>query len=199
MTNRFLAIMMAIGLVFGATAVTVSRDANVLVAQNDVATPVAGNATPSPRDGATVGDTVVFVSEEGDDLANITVDEVINPYVDFAEFFTPQEGLTFIAIGITIENLDADDDAFQFLTFYTGIQTGDGLYYPPTTVFLDEEEANTYPQLGNDPVAAGGSASGYLFFAIPDDKDAVRLFYSPSGHLLLLADLPAVEREAPSA
>ncbi|MEJ7763481.1 MAG: DUF4352 domain-containing protein [Thermomicrobiales bacterium] len=199
MTNRIMALVVALGLVFGATAVTASRDTSVLMTQSDAATPVAGNATPSPRDDVAIGDTVVFVSEEGDDLANITVDEVINPYADFAEFFTPQEGLTFIAIGITIENLDADDDAFQFLTFYTGIQTGDGLYYPPTTVFLDEEEANTYPQLGNDPVAAGGSASGYLFFAIPDDKDAVRLFYSPSGHLLLLADLPAVEREAPSA
>ncbi len=201
MTNRILAILMVLIVIVGSTVISTDRDAHGLVNQNDATPGVGADATP--QSGASgdvsIGDMVVFAGDEGDALATITVVEVIYPYNGFATSFTPAENSVYIAIGITIENLDPDDDTFQFLTFYCGIQTADGFYYTPGFVSLDEEGTNTYPLLGNDPIAANASASGYLFFAIPADKVATRLFYSPAGRLLLLAELPAAEREAPSA
>ena len=202
MTNRILAMFMVLTLIVAASAISTSRDAQGLLTQN-VATPVVGgDATPqtgSSRD-VEIGDTVVFVSAEGEDLATITVNEVIQPLTQFAEFFTPAADSVYIAIKITVENVDTDDDVFTFQTNFVGIQTGDGHYFPSAlSVPLNEEATDTYPQLSNAPIAAGDNASGYLYFAIPEDEDAIRLFYSLPGHLLLLADLPAVEREAPSA
>jgi len=199
MTNRLLAMLMVLIVIVCSMVISTARDTQGLASQND-ATP---GADATPQSGSSVdvaiGDIVVFVDDEGNDSAIITVNEVIYPYDGFATVFTPDEGSVYIAIGITIDNVDPDDDTFQFLTFFCGIQTADGFFYTPVLVPLDEEGTNNYPSLGNDPIAAGASASGYLFFAIPADKVATRLFYNPSGRLLLLADLPPATREAPSA
>ena len=199
MTNRLLAMLMVLIVIVCSMVISTARDTQGLASQND-ATP---GADATPQSGSSVdvaiGDIVVFIDDEGNDSAIITVNEVIYPYDGFATVFTPDEGSVYIAIGITIDNVDPDDDTFQFLTFFCGIQTVDGFFYTPVLVPLDEEGTNNYPSLGNDPIAAGASASGYLFFAIPADKVATRLFYNPSGRLLLLADLPPATREAPSA
>jgi len=199
MTNRLLAMLMVLIVIVGSMVISTARDTQGLATQND-ATPGA-DATPQSGSSAdvAVGSTVVFVDDEGNDSANITVNEVIYPYNGFGPNFTPEENAVYIGIGITIVNLDTDDDTFQFLTFFCGIQTADGFYYTPGAIRLDEKGMNTYPILGVDPIEAGESASGYLFFPIPADKVATRLFYAPSNRLLLLADLPAAEREAPSA
>ncbi|MEJ7763482.1 MAG: DUF4352 domain-containing protein [Thermomicrobiales bacterium] len=197
MINRILAMVMALSLILGSTAMVAARDAHGLVAQNDDATPAADDDVTdddSDDSGATggdpvIGDTVLFVNDDGDDAANITVEEVIVPFEDFGEFFTPEEDATYLAVALTIENVDADDDAFEFSSFNVGIQTADGFYYSATFVSLDEDEQNTYPELENDDIAVGDTASGYLFFAIPEDKEPARLFFSPSGRLLLLADI----------
>jgi len=202
MIRRILAMLMALSLVLGSTAIVAARDAHGIVAQNDDATPGADDdeestddedATPDDADATggdpAIGDTVLFVNDDGEDAANMTVDEVIIPFEDFGEFFSPEENATYIAVALTIENIDADDDAFEFSTFNTGLQTADGFYYTSTFVSLDEEEAETYPEIEDGDIEVGDTATGYLFFAIPEDKTPTRLYYSPSGRLVVLADI----------
>jgi hypothetical protein len=193
---------MALGLVLGSAAIITARATHGIVAQDDATPGAQVDATPGTEGaddtGSTggdpvVGDTVLFINDDGEAAANLTVDEVIIGFEDFGEFFTPEAGATYVAVALTVENLDTDDDAFQFVSFYVGLQTEDGLYYTPTFVFFDAETAEEYPEIKTGDIEAGGSASGYLFFAIPDDKEAARLFYSPSRHLLLLANVRDIE------
>jgi len=197
MTHRILAMLMALSLVLGSTAIVTARDAHGIVVQNDDATPDAededeadeGDDARSTGGDPAIGDTVLFVNDKGDDTANFTVEEIIVPFEDFGESFTPEEDALYLAIELTVENADEDDDAFEFSSYYVGLQTEDGFFYSTTSVSLDEAEAEEYPVLENGPIDVGDSATGYLFFAIPDDKAPARLFFSPSGRLLLLADL----------
>lgn len=184
MLQRIMAMVMALSLLVSSAA--------IVAAQNSDATPAAEEEDDDSGSGASnldpmIGDPVTFVGENGDDFAVFTVEDVIVPFEDFGEFFDPDADTTYIAIEITVENVDADDDVFELSDFYIGLQDDQGFYWSPGFVSLDDD--TEFEELEDGDIEPGDSVSGYLFYGIPEDNEPVRLFYGPSGRLLQLADL----------
>lgn len=184
MLQRILAMLMAFSLLVGSAA--------GVAAQNAAATPAAEEDDDATDSGSSnldpaIGDPVTFIGENGEDFAVFTVEEVVFPFDEFGEYFDPEADATYIAIQLTIENVDPDDDAFELSTYNIGLQDNQGFYYAPGYVSLDEE--SEFEELENEDLEPGDSVTGYVFYAIPEDNEPVRLFYSPSGRLLQLADL----------
>ena len=182
MLQRILAMVLALSLLAGSAA--------IVAAQNSDATPASedddgGSATANLD--PLIGDEVTFVGENGDDFGVFTVEDMIVPFEDFGEFFDPEPDSTYVAIEVTIENVDPDDDEFEFSDFYLGLQDDQGFYWSPTFVSLDDD--SDLEELESGDIEPGDSITGYLFYAVPEDNEPVRLFYGPSGRLLLLADL----------
>lgn len=184
MLQRILAMVMALSLLVGSSA--------IVAAQNADATPAAEEDDEEAGTGSSaldpvIGDPVTFVGENGEDFAVFTVEEVVVPFEDFGEFFDPEADATYVAIEITVENVDPDDDPFELSTYNVGLQDNQGFYYAPGFVSLDDD--SEFEELENEDLEPGDAVTGYVFYAIPEDNEPVRLFYSPSGRLLQLADL----------
>lgn len=183
MLQRIMAMLMALSLLVGSAA--------IVAAQNSDATPAAeeedDSGSGAPNLDATIGDPVTFVGDNGEDFAVLTVEEAIVPFEDFGEYFDPAADATYIAVQITVENVDPDDDSFEFSNYDLGIQDSLGYYYRTEFVSLDDD--SEFEEIEGQDIEPGDSITGYVFFAIPEDNEPVRIFYSPSGRLLQLADL----------
>lgn len=184
MLQRIMAMLMALSLLVGSAA--------IVAAQNSDATPAAEEEDDDSGSGASnldpmIGDSVTFVGENGDDFAVFTVEDVITPFEDFGEFFDPDADTTYVAIEITVENVDADDDEFELQEFRVGLQDDQGFLWSSSFVSLDDD--SEFEKIEGGDIEPGDSMSGYLFFGILEDREPVRLFYSPSERLILLADL----------
>lgn len=183
MLQRMMAMLMALSLLVGSTA--------IVAAQNSDATPGAaednGSDAGSPNLDPMVGDPITFVGDNGDDFAIFTVEDVITGFEDFGEYFDPESDTTYIAVEVTVENVDPDDDAFELSNYYIGLQDDQGYYWQPGYVSLDDD--SEYQELEDGDIKPGDSVTGYIFYGIPDDREPVSLFYSPSGRLLQLADV----------
>lgn len=183
MLQRIMAMLMALSLLVGSAAIAAAQNADATPASEGDNASDSGSSNLDPM----IGDPVTFVGDNGDDFAVFTVDDVIAPFEDFGEYFDPEADATYIAIELTIENVDPDDDAFDFSDFYVGLQDDQGFYWSPSYVSLDDD--SKYGEIENGDIDPGDSVTGYLFYAIPEDNEPVRLFYGPSGRLLQLADL----------
>jgi hypothetical protein len=184
MLQRILAMLMALSLLVSSTTIIAAQNADATpAAEEDEDDAGSGSSTLDPA----IGDSVTFVGENGEDFAVFTVEDMIVPFEDFGEFFDPEADTTYIAIQITVENVDPDDDAFEFSDFYVGLQDDQGFYWSPGFVSLDDD--TEFEELENEDIEPGDSITGYLFYGIPEDNEPVRLFYGPSGRLLELADL----------
>jgi len=152
-----------------------------VAAQDDDATPEADG---TPRAG---GEETILVDDRGDELAAITVEDVIDPFEDFAEFFTPEEDARYVAIEVTVENLDQDDDVFAVDPYPFQLTDEDGFVY--TYTFVSREDDAEPAELESTEIEPGDSTSGLLFYAVPEDVDLDTLYYNSNEQLLQLADL----------
>src|SRR5688572_5935934 len=69
---------------------------------------LAGNGRVAAQEGGfgtnPIGEPVPIYNVDGDEVAQVTVDEVIDPFEDFEEFSEPAEGERFVLAAITVEN-----------------------------------------------------------------------------------------------
>ncbi|HEV2107640.1 MAG TPA: DUF4352 domain-containing protein [Thermomicrobiales bacterium] len=185
MLQRILAMVLALSLLVGSSAIVVAQNADATPPAEEEGDDAsgAGSSTLDP----VIGDPVTFVGENGEDVAVFTVEDAVVPFEDFGEFFDPEADATYIAVQLTVENVDPDDDPFELSTFDIGLQDNQGFYYFPGFVSLNDD--SEFEELEDEDLAPGDTTTGYLFYAIPEDNEPVRLFYSPIGRLLQLADL----------
>jgi hypothetical protein len=180
-TPRLLAFLLAVGLLAGATA-AVAQDGATPTAGD--ATPAAGQATPAAGDPA-VGQEVRYLDEDGAELAVVTVVAVTDDFTAFAETFTPDEGVRYVAAEITVrssaDGLDVNPADFA-------LHTADGFLSFGTFVLRPADA--TPPAVERTVLDAGAGVTGLLFFEVPADAAPIRLVWQPdSDRLLVLADL----------
>ena len=151
---------------------------------------LAGQSTPeagTPTAGTPqAGHQPVTIFDESDletEVATITVDEIIDPFENYETYGAPERGERYVAVGLTVENL-ISNDSIDPPTYYLSLQDTDGSSYTQTYVFLPDD--TDYPGLGTDSILGGESASGYVFFLLPDDAGIAGIFYISSYQYLLI-------------
>ena len=161
-------------------------------AQDEDATPAADAEAATPGEGVNaagdplVGTPVPYLDENGDELAIVTVVEVTDPYEDFSESFTIEEGTRYVGVEIAVagtgEQIEANPSDF-------GLQTVDGFFYGYTFASRDITSASI-PDLETITVAVDDEVSGLVFYQIPAAAEPARILWQPdSGRLLVVADL----------
>jgi hypothetical protein len=178
--QRLVAFLFAFALLAGTAFAPVA-------AQNDDATPEGDEAGASGL--PTVGDPISVLAENGEELALITVEEITDPFEDFGEFFTPEDDVRYVAVELTIENTDPDDDAFEVQSYSFQITDASGFVYTNAYVVRDEDAEPA--DLENADIEPGEETNGLVVFAVPEDADLGILYYNTSDRILPLADLAA--------
>ncbi|MDQ2682094.1 MAG: DUF4352 domain-containing protein [Chloroflexota bacterium] len=171
MVGVFLALLMLVGLAGSALA---------------QATP---EASPSASgSGPMLGDAVVLYDPTGDELAQIAVTQVVDPYED-AE--SADRGYHWVGVEIVVANTGESD----YEPNVYNIQLLDDFGFASTVNFAsrDEDAATAQPEFYLEaPLAPGEAASGWLFFMVIDDATVTQVVsaepYS-EGNFTLLADL----------
>ncbi|HEV2529154.1 MAG TPA: DUF4352 domain-containing protein [Thermomicrobiales bacterium] len=144
----------------------------------EAGTPVAGG-TPAAGGSVTIFDESDLETES----ATLSVDEIIDPFEDYDEYGAPERGERYVAVGVTVENL-IPNDSIDPPVWYLTLQDTDGASYTSTYVFLPED--TDYPELSTDPILGGESASGYVFFLLPEDAEVAGIYYISSYQYLLI-------------
>jgi len=180
--HRFLMILALLGaFVVGSVGSAVAQDATPEAPQ----TGPTGDAASDPA----VGDTVVYVNEQGDEAAQLTVVEIIDPFEDFDQEFTDVErGYRLVAVRISVEA--TGEDAVEVSTFDFGLQDSQGFFVSDTFISRTEEQEEADPELEDANLAPGDSVSGLMVFAIFEENAIDHLFWQPdSGRLITLANV----------
>lgn len=123
-----------------------------------------------------VGDEVTVVNTDGDDYARVKIDKYIEPFEDYDRYSAPESGQHDVAVTVSLTNL-LKNDGIDFGPSDFTLQTSDGLLYSTSYVTPSDESKNT--PLENDRVGGGDSASGTIFFTVPDDIEVTGVYYQP--------------------
>jgi hypothetical protein len=158
-----------------------------VVAQD--ATPEGPAAGPGGEAGGdpAVGEPAIYVNEQGDEAAQVTVDEIIDPFEDYDQEFTePERGTRFVAVRITVEA--TGEDAVEVSTFDFLLQDSQGFLASSPFLSRTEEQEEADPELEDANLAPGDSVSGLLFFMIFEENGIDHILWQPdSGRLITVA------------
>jgi hypothetical protein len=144
------------------------------------------HASQSNGDSA-AGDPVTFVNEQGDEVAQITVEEIIDPFDDYEEGYEPERGARYAAVRFTIEATGEDPVPVSSSNF--SLQDSQGFWLGTTTVTRTAEQESEAPPLEDTELAPGDSASGLLTFIVFEENAVDQIIWQPTGdRLITLAD-----------
>lgn len=156
------------------------------VLAQDAATPEVDLIEPDADALPSLGDEAPYLDEGGDEIGLVTALELTDPFEDFGESFTVEEGTRYIALEVSVAatgaELAANASDFSLLTadgFVVGtaspardITSGDVRDLERITVDVDDE------------------VTGLIFFQIGADQEPGFLLWAPeSERLLIVADL----------
>ena len=176
--HRFVALTLALVLSLGTATATLAQDD---------ATPGAGTPAAGSSDVPTVGDAVpVYDTDTLDAIAEITVEEITDPFEDYGQYSEPEDGTRIVAVEFTIENL-VQNDSLDAPIYDLSLQTTQGLLYRSTYVGLDDDTDIT--ELENDDILGGESATGTLFYVLAEDDEIGGFYFTAFGSFTLLADV----------
>jgi hypothetical protein len=134
-----------------------------------------------------VGDTVTYYAENGDAVANVTVNSIERGWEDYDEYSEPDRGMEFVAFTVVVEST-IERGAIDVEPYDFSLQTASGGYWG--TAYASAEDAE--PPLLEDAVslADGDSEEFTIVFAVLEDEPLAHLFWGPdSGVFLTLAQL----------
>lgn len=179
------AVLLTLG--FGSIASITHATAQEATPENRPAPSAAQDEAKSSSADPAVGDTVSYVDENGDEIATVTVDEVIDPFEDYdPDFGEPERGYRFVGLRVTIENTGSGTLELQSFDF--SVQDDQGFLLGTAFVSRTDEQDEADPQLEDVELAEGESATGLLIFELYQDSQPVHIFWQPdSGRLITLA------------
>ena len=137
----------------------------------------AGIATAAPAAGhlaarsaaQEIGDTVTVTDTDGNDVAQATVDDIIDPFEDMEQ--NPKKGLRFVSVEVTIEN--TGKDTLTVTPGNIGVVDDKGIIY----VGVDVDRTDNVDPLVDTDLEPGDSISGGLAVGIPDDGDIAQIVW----------------------
>ena len=155
---------------------------------------LAGNGRVVAQEGGfgtnPIGEPVPIYNVDGDEVAEVTVEEVIDPFEDYEEFGEPAEDERFVLAEITVENSGDRPFEFNLYNFYVV----DSLGRATSSAFVSrtEESIEEYPDLESTNMNQGESVTGAILYRVAADAELTQLYYSFYGDIQMfyaLADL----------
>jgi hypothetical protein len=135
-----------------------------------------GKSAPPPAPtGAHVGSTVAVSS--GNDKANVTLNQVIDPATGSDQFTNPDAGKRFVGVGVTIVNTGSstiNDDANSTVS----VQGSDNQTY---TADFSGISGCTNFNSGSYTLAPGASVTGCVTFQVPTGVSVSKVQFQPTG------------------
>jgi hypothetical protein len=116
-----------------------------------------------------VGDTVSVTDSEGNDIAQVTVENIVDPFDDMEQ--SPKRGLRFISVELTIEN--TGKDTLTVTPGNIGVVDDKGVIY----VGVDVDRTDTVDPLAATDLKAGKSVSGGLAVGFPKDGEIAQIIW----------------------
>ncbi len=145
-----------------------------------------GGATPAPDadvpDESAVGNTVVYVDESGNGIANITVVELARDWQGH-DNQPPREGFEYIAVTVTVESTIARG-TLDVRDHYVILQDADGFVWTRAGVRVPEDAA-TIPLAAPQQLANGESVTFLVVFQVLPGQALDHLFWAPAGGRML--------------
>ncbi len=179
--HRLSAIALASLLTVGTATTTFAQDDATPDAGTPAATPAASSDTP------VVGDEVpIYSSDTGEEIASITVENITDPFEDYSEYSAPERGTRYIAVEYTVTN-EVENDSLDSPAYYLSLGTDQGLLASQAYVSLPDD--SNVEELTTDAILGGESATGTLFYQLPDGVEIGGLYYTGYGYYTLLADV----------
>lgn len=145
----------------------------------------------SPAAAQEVGDSVVINDIDGNEVATASIDDIIDPFEDMEQ--TPERGLRFLSIELTIEN--TGDDTLTVSTGNIGVVDDKGIIYTDVEV----DRTDNLESLTNTDIEPGDSISGTLEVGFPEDGEIAQIVWLVgTGQLpTLLSNLEPVDERDP--
>lgn len=170
------------------------RRALLVIAVLLAITGLAGNGRVAAQEGGfgtnPIGEPVPIYNVDGDEVAQVTVDAVIDPFEDYEEFGEPAEGERFVLAAITVENTGERPYEFSHYDFY--LIDSLGRAGSANFVSRSEDSIDEYPDLESTNMNGGETVSGAVLYRVAEDAELTQLYYSFYGdipQLYTLADL----------
>lgn len=142
----------------------------LLAEVNGIASPVAG-------------ETVTAHGREGDEYAALTIVDYIDPFEDYDQDFAPTGSDRVIAVTVSIENLDGNDE-LGIGPYRFSVLTGEGLIFITAVGFEPAEDIGITP-LDNEDIAGGASIERTIFFSLSEETDVDGIVFSPERDILV--------------
>lgn len=116
-----------------------------------------------------VGDSVAVVDVDGNDLAEVTIEDIVDPFEDFEQ--EPEDGLRFISIELTVENTGDDPISFNPLT--VGVIDDAGIVYVDVSV----DRTDDIEALEATDIDPGDDLTGGLEVGLPEDAEIAQIIW----------------------
>jgi hypothetical protein len=174
---RFVLILLLLG-------VFVAGTAGVAAHQGNGATPEASQAGGDPA----AGDPVTVVNDQGEEIAQVTVDEIIDPFDAYDEGYEPDRGTRYVAVRLTIEA--TGEDPVPVTAYDISLLDSEGFWLGTSSVARTAEQEADNPALEDTELAPGDSVTGLLIYVTFEENAVDQIFWQPDGdRLITLADV----------
>jgi hypothetical protein len=117
-----------------------------------------------------VGDTVVINDIDGNEIGTASVDDIIDPFEDMRQ--TPDEGLRFLSVELTIEN--TGEDVLTVSPGNIGVVDDKGIIY---VTVEDIDRTDDLEPLAETDLESGESISGALAVGFPEDGEIAQIIW----------------------
>jgi uncharacterized protein DUF4352 len=116
-----------------------------------------------------IGDTITVTDTDGNDVAEATVEDVVDPFEDMEQ--NPKKGLRFVSVEVTIEN--TGKDTLTVTPGNIGVVDDKGIIY----VGVDVDRTDNVDPLVETDLEPGDSISGGLAVGIPEDGEIAQIVW----------------------
>jgi hypothetical protein len=135
-------------------------------------------------DPVSLGDTVTLYSTDYAEQASVSTEDVVDNFDDVARGVKPEKGLKFVGVTVTFEN--TGEEAFTPIPGSVFLGTTDGIFWAPeASIERSADATDETPDLTDDVIDPGDSATGFVGFQIPDDREIAFVMYLPDTSRLL--------------
>lgn len=150
-------------------------------AMQDAATPETG-AVEDSSTGPEIGDAVTYLDENGNGIADITVDDVVRGWQDHDDD-EPEGGYEYVAVTVTVDSTIARG-SFDVSDSHLRLQDNAGFMWDSVGVDVPEE-ATLLPLDEDQQLPTGESVTFLVVFEVLAGQQLDHLFWSPGGDRIL--------------
>lgn len=156
-------------------------------------------APPQPVGMNPIGQPMTIYNFQGVEIAQVTVTEVVDPFLDWADYFGPNVDERYVVLTVQIQN--SGERPFEFSTFDFQLLDSLGRLHYGGWFERSPAAVVAVPDLEDMAMLPGEAVTGALSFNVPADAQLTQLvymFYGDEGQqLYLVADLSGAAQATP--